>query len=123
MHSLARLDQLFRDWNRRRKRWPEIAAALPEAIDLMVLVMQAGLDFQVRRKERSCVLGANGVGKSTLLKLAAGATGPNQGTVTVGSNVRMGYFAQHSMDLLDGDDTVFESLDESFPQAGQGVLR
>jgi ATPase subunit of ABC transporter with duplicated ATPase domains len=83
----------------------------------------AGLDFQVRRKERWCVLGANGAGKSTLLKLVAGAVGPDEGTVTVGSSVRMGYFAQHSMDLLDGDDTVFESLDESFPHAGQGALR
>src|SRR5258708_26542400 len=83
----------------------------------------AGLDFQVRRMERWCVLGANGAGKSTLLKLVAGETGPDQGTVSVGSNVRMGYFAQHSMDLLDGDDTVFESLDASFPQAGQGALR
>ena len=83
----------------------------------------AGLDFQVRRKERWCVLGANGAGKSTLLKLVAGATEPDQGTVTVGGSVRMGYFAQHSMDLLDGDDTVFESLDGSFPQAGQGALR
>src|ERR1700733_4869706 len=87
------------------------------------LPIYAGLDFQVRRKERWCVLGVNGAGKSTLLKLAAGAIGPDQGTVTVGANVRMGYFAQHSMDLLDGDDTIFESLDASFPQAGQGALR
>src|ERR1700749_4061350 len=83
----------------------------------------AGLDFQVRRKERWCVLGANGAGKSTLLKLVAGSEGPDRGTVALGANVRMGYFAQHSMDLLDGDDTVFESLDGSFPQAGQGALR
>ncbi|MBS0280756.1 MAG: ABC-F family ATP-binding cassette domain-containing protein [Proteobacteria bacterium] len=83
----------------------------------------AGLDFQVRRKERWCILGANGAGKSTLLKLVAGATAPDQGTVNLGSNVKMGYFAQHSMDLLDGEDTVFESLDKSFPQAGQGALR
>ncbi len=83
----------------------------------------AGFDFKIRRKERWCVLGANGAGKSTLLKLTAGAIEPDRGTVAVGSNVRMGYFAQHSMDLLDGDDTVFESLDGSFPQAGQGALR
>jgi ATPase subunit of ABC transporter with duplicated ATPase domains len=83
----------------------------------------AGLDFQVRRKERWCVLGANGVGKSTLLKLVTGTTEPDQGKVVVGSNVKLGYFAQHSMDLLDGDDTIFESLDKSFPQAGQGALR
>jgi ATPase subunit of ABC transporter with duplicated ATPase domains len=83
----------------------------------------AGLDFQVRRKERWCILGANGAGKSTLLKLAAGAIAPDQGSVTIGAAVKMGYFAQHAMDLLDGDDTVFESLEESFPHAGQGVLR
>jgi ATPase subunit of ABC transporter with duplicated ATPase domains len=89
----------------------------------------ADLDFMVRRKERWCILGVNGAGKSTLLKLVAGAaepdvgTAPDKGTVTVGASVRMGYFAQHSMELLDGDETVFESLDGSFPQAGQGALR
>ena len=82
-----------------------------------------GLDFLVRRKERWCILGANGAGKSTLLKLVAGAAEPDEGKVVIGSNVKMGYFAQHSMDLLDGDDTIFESLDKSFPQAGKGQLR
>jgi ATPase subunit of ABC transporter with duplicated ATPase domains len=82
-----------------------------------------GLDFLVRRKERWCVLGANGAGKSTLLKLVAGDTKPDQGTVNIGASVRMGYFAQHSMDLLDGEETIFESLERSFPQAGQGALR
>ena len=87
------------------------------------------LDFLVKRKERWCILGANGAGKSTLLKLVAEAaeagqgTTPDKGTVTMGASVKMGYFAQHSMDLLDGEETVFESLDSSFPQAGQGTLR
>jgi ATPase subunit of ABC transporter with duplicated ATPase domains len=80
-------------------------------------------DFLVRRKERWCVLGANGAGKSTLLKLVAGATTPDQGVVNIGASVRMGYFAQHSMDLLDGEETIFESLESAFPQAGQGQLR
>ena len=83
----------------------------------------AGLDFQVRRKERWCVLGANGAGKSTLLKRAAGETAPDRGSVALGASVRLGYFAQHSMDLLDGDDTIFETLETAFPQAGQGALR
>src|SRR5688572_21994631 len=89
----------------------------------------AGFDFLVRRKERWCVLGVNGAGKSTLLKLVAGAadpavgTLPDKGTVTLGASVRLGYFAQHSMELLDGDETVFESLEASFPAAGQGSLR
>ena len=82
-----------------------------------------GLDFQVRRRERWCVMGINGAGKSTLLKLVAGSAEPDDGTVAVGGSVKMGYFAQHAMDLLDGERTVFESLEDSFPQAGQGSLR
>jgi ATPase subunit of ABC transporter with duplicated ATPase domains len=82
-----------------------------------------GLDFQVRRRERWCVMGINGAGKSTLLKLVAGSTEPDDGTVAIGGSVKMGYFAQHAMDLLDGERTVFQSLEDSFPQAGQGSLR
>ena len=82
-----------------------------------------GLEFQVRRKERWCVMGVNGAGKSTLLKLVAGAAAPDDGVVSIGASVKMGYFAQHAMDLLDGDRTVFQFLEDSFPQAGQGSLR
>ncbi|HLM40727.1 MAG TPA: ABC-F family ATP-binding cassette domain-containing protein [Microvirga sp.] len=82
-----------------------------------------GLDFSVRRRERWCVMGVNGAGKSTLLKLVAGAASPDEGTVAVGGSVRMGYFAQHAMEVLDGDRTVFGFLEDAFPQAGQGSLR
>ncbi|PZP46106.1 MAG: glycosyl transferase family 1 [Azospirillum brasilense] len=86
-------------------------------------VIYEGLDFLVRRRERCCVLGINGAGKSTLLKLVAGATEPDQGSVTLGGSVKMGYFAQHAMELLDGDRSVFQSLEDAFPQAAQGSLR
>ncbi len=82
-----------------------------------------GLDFQVRRRERWCVMGVNGAGKSTLLKLVAGSTPPDDGTVALGGSVKMGYFAQHAMELLDGERTVLQSLEDSFPQAGRGSLR
>lgn len=82
-----------------------------------------GLDLMIRRKERWCVMGINGAGKSTLLKLVTGSTEPDVGTVALGGSVRMGYFAQHAMELLDGDSTVFQSLESSFPQADQGPLR
>ena len=82
-----------------------------------------GLDFAVRRQERWCVMGVNGAGKSTLLKLVVGSTPPDDGTVSVGGTVRLGYFAQHAMELLDGERTVFQSLEDAFPQAGQGSLR
>ena len=82
-----------------------------------------GLDFHVRRKERWAIMGVNGAGKSTLLKLVAGSSEPDAGTIARGPSVKMGYFAQHAMDLLDGDRTVFQSLEDSFPQAGQAALR
>ncbi|AIC31560.1 ABC transporter ATP-binding protein [Rhizobium sophoriradicis] len=82
-----------------------------------------GLDFMVRRRERWCIMGINGAGKSTLLKLVTGTTTPDQGSVALGASVKMGYFAQHAMDILDGERTVFQSLEDRFPQAGQGPLR
>jgi len=82
-----------------------------------------GLDFSIRRRERWCVMGVNGAGKSTLLKLVTGASEPDAGTVALGGSVKLGYFAQHAMELLDGERTVFEELDHAFPQAGQGSLR
>ncbi len=81
------------------------------------------LDFSIRRRERWCVMGINGAGKSTLLKLVTHATQPDEGTVALGGSVKLGYFAQHAMDLLDGEATIFADLESSFPQAGQGSLR
>ncbi len=83
----------------------------------------ADLDFQIRRRERWCIMGVNGAGKSTLLKLITRSTEPDQGQVTIGASVKMGYFAQHAMELIDGEDTLFESLEGAFPQATQGSLR
>src|SRR4029077_1977496 len=62
-----------------------------------------GLDFMVRRRGRWCGIGINGAGKSTLLKLVSGFTEPDEGRVALGGSVKMGYFAQHAMDLLDGE--------------------
>ncbi|MCA3261717.1 MAG: ABC-F family ATP-binding cassette domain-containing protein [Telmatospirillum sp.] len=86
-------------------------------------IIYVALDHTIRQRERCCVLGVNGAGKSTLLKLVAGATKPDVGSVALGGSVKIGYFAQHAMDLLDGDRTVFESLEDAFPRAGQGSLR
>ncbi|PJR94756.1 glycosyl transferase family 1 [Ochrobactrum sp. 695/2009] len=82
-----------------------------------------GFDFMVRRRERWCIMGVNGAGKSTLLKLVAGAAEPDKGNVSIGASVKLGYFAQHAMDVLDGDATILEWLEERFPKAGQAPLR
>jgi ATPase subunit of ABC transporter with duplicated ATPase domains len=86
-------------------------------------VIYDGLDLRVRRRERCCVMGINGAGKSTLLKLVTGATQPDAGRVTLGGGVKLGYFAQHAMELLDAGRTVFQSLEDEFPRASQGALR
>ncbi|MBI1949556.1 MAG: ABC-F family ATP-binding cassette domain-containing protein [Deltaproteobacteria bacterium] len=80
-------------------------------------------DLLVRRKERWCVMGENGAGKSTLLKMVAGAAEPDHGTVTLGPSVKMGYFAQHAMDVLDASRTVYQTLEAAFPLATVGTLR
>ncbi|WP_437324026.1 ABC-F family ATP-binding cassette domain-containing protein [Sorangium sp. So ce381] len=82
-----------------------------------------GFDLLIRRRERWCVMGVNGAGKSTLLKLVAGASAPDAGGVSVGASVKLGYFAQHAMELLDPTRSVWESIVASFPQASIGSLR
>jgi ATPase subunit of ABC transporter with duplicated ATPase domains len=86
-------------------------------------VVHAGLDLLLRRRERWCVMGVNGAGKSTLLKLVAGETDPDSGRVTIGASVKLGYFAQHAMDLLDPEKSVIETLRSAFPLATVGSMR
>jgi ATPase subunit of ABC transporter with duplicated ATPase domains len=80
-------------------------------------------DFVIRRRERWCVMGVNGAGKSTLLKMIAGESQPDAGMVALGGSVKLGYFAQHAMDLLDPSRTVIETLEVAYPRASLGSLR
>ena len=86
-------------------------------------VIYKDFNFLIRRTERWCVMGVNGAGKSTLLKMIAGDSRPDAGDVTVGASVKMGYFAQHAMELLAGDETIIESLERAFPMASVGSLK
>ena len=82
-----------------------------------------GLDFLIRRGERWCVMGVNGAGKTTLLKMVAGVLPPDCGTVRLGASVKLGYFSQQTLDLLDLELTVLEQVQRDFPAAGLGALR
>jgi ATPase subunit of ABC transporter with duplicated ATPase domains len=86
-------------------------------------VIYDDFSLMVRRKERWSVMGVNGAGKTTLLKLVAGDIAPDAGQVTLGAGVRMGYFAQHAMELLDPKKTVYETFEEAFPLASVGTLK
>jgi len=86
-------------------------------------IVHDGLNVTIRRGERWCVMGKNGAGKSTLLKMVAGQLTPDRGHVQLGASVKMGYFAQVSLDLLDPDLTVEEQLRQDFPTESIGALR
>jgi ATPase subunit of ABC transporter with duplicated ATPase domains len=82
-----------------------------------------GLDLLIRRGERWCVMGINGAGKSTLLRIIAGESQPDAGRADLGASVKLGYFAQHAMEILTGDKTVIETLQDAFPRATVGALK
>ncbi|MCK9995031.1 MAG: ABC-F family ATP-binding cassette domain-containing protein [Candidatus Krumholzibacteria bacterium] len=85
-------------------------------------VIYDDFSLKIRRTERWCVLGRNGAGKTTLLKLVAGSLTPDSGTVRLGANLKIGYFAQQSLEQLDPSLTVFEHVQNAFPTEGRGVL-
>jgi len=86
-------------------------------------VIYDGLNLNVRRGERWAVMGRNGAGKTTLLRLIAGALEPDAGSVRIGASVKMGYFAQQALQILDPTLTVEEQMIKDFPQESIGVLR
>lgn len=67
-------------------------------------------EFTIRRGEKVAFVGKNGEGKSTLVKCIMGEI-PFDGNLKVGHNVKIGYFAQNQAQLLDGELTVFETID------------
>lgn len=77
----------------------------------------------VKRLDRVAVVGINGAGKSTLLKIIAGHTTPTEGQFNLGSSIKMGYFSQNSLDVLDPRSTVIDEVQSRIPTAGLGTIR
>jgi ATPase subunit of ABC transporter with duplicated ATPase domains len=86
-------------------------------------VVHEHLDLTIRRGERWCVMGRNGAGKTTLLRMIAGAVTPDRGAVRIGASVRLGYYAQQALDLLDPELSVWQQIEKDFPLESTGVLR
>jgi ATPase subunit of ABC transporter with duplicated ATPase domains len=86
-------------------------------------VIYDGLSLTIRRGERWCVMGRNGAGKTTLLRMVAGALAPDAGEIRLGASLKMGYFAQAALDVLDPDLTIDEQLQKDFPHESMGTLR
>jgi ATPase subunit of ABC transporter with duplicated ATPase domains len=86
-------------------------------------VVHDKLSLMIRRGERWCVMGRNGAGKTTLLRMVAGALAPDSGSVRLGASLKLGYFAQSALDLLDPELTVWEQMQKDFPMESVGALR
>jgi ATP-binding cassette subfamily F protein 3 len=106
--DVFRIDRLGKTWN------------LPEGGGKAVF---SGVSGTIRRGDKIAVVGVNGAGKSTFLKVLAGQAEPTSGSAALGANVNLGYFSQHAMDLLDPKKSVFETVQDALPQATIGVLR
>jgi ATP-binding cassette, subfamily F, member 3 len=87
------------------------------------LVVFPGIDLVVRRGEKIGIVGPNGAGKTTLLKIIAGELLPTGGAVHVGSDVRIGYYAQHHADTFHADRTVYEEVAGAHPRVSQTRVR
>ena len=86
-------------------------------------VIYDNLEMIIRRGERWAVMGRNGAGKTTLLKMVAGVLDPDSGTIRLGASLKMGYFAQASLDILDPNLSIEEQLQKDFPKETIGTLR
>jgi ATP-binding cassette subfamily F protein 3 len=106
--DVAALDNLGKEW---------------QTPDGGVTPVFSGVSGMIRRQNKIAVVGVNGAGKSTFLKVLAGQTTPSNGSLTIGANVELGYFSQHAMELLDPKKTVFETVQDAMPLANIGVIR
>jgi ATP-binding cassette subfamily F protein 3 len=86
-------------------------------------VVYAGVDVAVERGERLALVGDNGAGKSTFLKILAGVLPFERGERVLGAHVAVHYYAQHQLDALDPGRTVLEELEAVAPEATHTRLR
>ncbi len=80
------------------------------------------LEFSVKRGEKVAIIGDNGTGKTTILKMITGLLPPDTGTITLGSNVYIGYYDQEQQ-VLDPDKTVFEEIQDAYPDLTNTKVR
>ncbi len=110
-------------------RFPTPAPTGNEVIALHELGMRfgekrifSGLNAMIRAGQCVCLIGANGCGKTTLLKILTGSERQTEGTFKIGAGVRIGYYSQHNYDLNDAN-TVIGELSDTFPFMDYSQLR
>jgi ATP-binding cassette subfamily F protein 3 len=87
------------------------------------LQVYRGLNFEAERNQRTVLVGPNGSGKSTLLKLLGGALQPQSGTRELGHNVKVGYFSQYRVEMLNPGMTVLDTARDMPNPVSEQVAR
>ena len=85
-------------------------------------VLFADISFQIRRGEKIALIGDNGTGKTTILKILNGLVRPDAGRVTLGSRVQIGYYDQEQQ-VLHPEKTLFEEISDAWPALTQTQIR
>lgn len=88
-----------------------------------VQVVLREITLEIERGDRIGIVGINGAGKSTLLKIIAGELEPIEGERILGDRVRVGYFGQRALELMDPENTLLEEMEEIAPQESQNRIR
>jgi ATP-binding cassette subfamily F protein 3 len=86
-------------------------------------VVLSGLSLRIDNDDRIALLGSNGNGKSTLVKLLAGKLEPMHGSVTRAATLKVGYFAQHQVDELSMDDSAYDHVRRLMPDQPEAKVR
>ena len=81
-----------------------------------------GVDLDIKRGERVCIVGANGIGKTTLIRMLMGELSSNTGRIKIGHNVQFGYYDQ-GQQLLDPANTVVGELQDAYRLYSEPELR
>ena len=81
------------------------------------------LSLRIDNDDRIALLGANGNGKSTLVKLLAGRLAPQHGSITRAATLKVGYFAQHQLDELDPEESPYDHVRRLMPDAPEAKVR
>ena len=82
----------------------------------------SGLSFDIKRGERVALIGSNGTGKTTILKIINGLVEADAGSVTLGANVHIGYYDQEHQ-LLHMEKTIFEEISDAYPDLNNTKIR
>lgn len=83
----------------------------------------SGANALIKRQNKVALVGVNGAGKSTFLKIAQGVIKATEGESAIGQNLKVGYFSQNSLETLNPENTVLGEMESQFPQMNIGNIR